>query len=196
MEFDGYDNVLGWGVDHTQTHTGTHQRTEGVATCHDNTCPDAVVNWGNFVELDLYIDPAWENMPVRAGLWVVGGDEEGAPISGGRVGGFGIIEFTTAGVNGSGDIVKSPRWRIWSSIGGGFWLDVPFLPNSFGEWVRLGIELDPVAGQYRFYFNDAPAFAMNTDAGNPEFIREVFLNSYNYGLEEFGSGICYEYRCR
>lgn len=94
----------------------------------------------------------------------MGDDGEGA-----RDNQFGIIEFVNGGHEG---------WRYWVSANGAWTnLDTEF---AYGEWVTLKIELDADNQQYKFHINGDEVAA---GVGGDNFLREVFLNSYNYGLE-------------
>lgn len=166
----GRDDVARLGVDSTQTAAGTFQRTEGIKTVGDN-------NFGDAVEVDLYVDADWENKAVRAGAWVVGDD--GSTTARDNL--FGIIEFVNLEPSTTGDSVQGDHegWRYWDSNTGWTNLSTDF---EYGEWVTLTIELDTSVQQYNYYVNgDLVASA----SGGENFIREVFLNSYNYGLDTF-----------
>jgi hypothetical protein len=162
-------NVARIGIDSEMTQAGTFQRTEGIKTI-------GAQNFGNEVQVDLYLDPDWATNAVRAGFWVVGDDGLGA-----RDDLFGIIEFvnlepSTSGVSAQGN---HEGWRIWDSTTGWMNLDTSF---EYGEWVTLGIVLDTSNQEYVYYINGEE---VGTATGGENFIRELFLNSYNYGLDEF-----------
>lgn len=172
----GRDDVARLGIDSSETQPGTFQRTEGIKT-------EGVDDFGTAVEVDLYLDPAWEDTAVRAGFWVVGDD------SGARDENFGIIEFINnepcdeADCSNQTNITDHEGFRIWDSSDGG-WADTRNLDTEFeyGEWVTLGIELDTTAGEYIYYIDGVE---VGTASGGGDFIREVFLNSYNYGEDDF-----------
>lgn len=164
----GRSKVARIGVNSSLTQPGTFQRTEGIKT--------AVDDFGQDVSVDLYVDPDWADKAVRAGFWVVGDDGLGA-----RDDLFGILEFvslepSTSGVSAQGDHVG---WRYWDSTIGWTNLATPF---SYGEWVTLRIELDPIAEVYNYYLDGS---YVASAAGGQNFIRELFINSYNYGLDVF-----------
>jgi hypothetical protein len=165
----GRDNVARLGVDSSQTASGTFQRTEGIKTVGDQ-------NFGTAVEVDLYVDPDWQNKAVRAGFWVVGDNGSGA-----RDNLFGILEFVNLEPSTSGASAQADHegWRIWDSVDG--WTDLA-VPHTYGEWVTLGIELDTTAKAYNFYINGD---LVGSGPAGEFFIRELFLNSYNYGLDKF-----------
>ncbi len=165
----GRDDVARLGIDSSATTSGTFTRTEGIKTAGSD-------NFGNEVQVDLYVDPDWETKAVRAGLWVVGDDGAGE-----RDELFGIIEFvnlepSTSGASAQGD---HEGWRYWDSTVGWINLGTEF---TYGEWVTLAIELDTTTQQYVYSINGDE---VATATGGENFIREVFLNSYNYGLDAF-----------
>ncbi len=165
----GRSDVARLGIDNTNAASGTFYRTEGIKTV------DAQ-NFGQSVHVDLYIDPAWEHTAVRAGFWVVGDDGAGA-----RDDWFGILEFVNLEPSASGDSAQGDHtgWRYWESGVG--WTNLP-TPFAYGTWVTLGIDLDTDAGEYQYFINGN---LVATAKGGENFIREMFLNSYNYGLDGF-----------
>lgn len=165
----GRSNVARLGIDSTQTDPNTFRRTEGLKTVGAN-------NFGTAVEVDLYVDPDWQDNATRAGFWAVGDDGTGS-----RDNLFGIIEFVNLEPSTSGDSAQGDHegWRVWDSANG--WTNLPTAFN-YGEWVTLGIELDTAAEQYNFYINGAH---VASGPGGENFIRELFLNSYNYGEDVF-----------
>ena len=166
----GRDDVARIGVDSSDTQPGTFQRTEGIKTVGDQ-------NFGTDVQVDLYVDPDWADKAVRAGFWVVGDDGSGTA----RDNWFGIIEFVNLETSTSGDSATTDHegWRFWDSTNG--WTNVA-TAFTYGEWVTLRIVLDPDAEEYLFYIDDE---MIGSGPAGENFIRELFLNSYNYGLDEF-----------
>lgn len=164
----GRDEVARIGIDSDATADGTFQRTEGIKTL--------VGDFGTTVQVDLYVDPAWEDSATRAGLWVVGDDGTGE-----RDELFGIIEFVNLEPSTSGDSAPGDHegWRTWDSDLG--WVDSE-ADFTYGEWVTLTITLDTTAAQYSYAVDGDE---IGTAPGGTTFVREVFLNSYNYGLDEF-----------
>lgn len=164
------DNVARIGIDSDETEDDTFRRTEGIKTVGNQ-------NFGTAVEVDLYLDPNWEDNATRAGFWVVGddGSEEA------RDNFFGIVEFVNLEPSSSGESVEGDHegWRVWDSENG--WTNLP-TDYSYGEWVTLGIELDTENQEYTYYINDTE---VGTAAGGENFIRELFLDSYNYGKDKF-----------
>lgn len=164
------DNVLQIIIDSDEPESEIFPRTEGMKTA-------GVRDFGNAVKIDLYLDPDWENKAVRAGFWVAGVDDEGD-----RDNWFGILEFVNLETSTSGESPQGNHegFRIWdSSIG---WTENPDTDFQYGEWVTLGIELNPNAGKYTYYINGVEVGTAN---GGNNYIGELFLNSYNYGLDEF-----------
>lgn len=175
--FNGYDNVLRLGIGDTTTtqqENSTFYRTEGIKTCN-NECPDGIRNWGNALEVDLYLDPSWQTTPVRAGIWGTVVNEEGTIVD------YPIIEVTTV-KNVGGQLVYAPTWRIWISALG-FWFDLGTYPVEFSEWVTLRIDMDLDDGFNYYYINGLQVGNFPTAAGS-DHIREIILNGYNYELEE------------
>jgi len=165
----GRENVARIGVDSSETAVGTFQRTEGIKTV-------GVQNFGTAVEVDLYVDPAWQDNATRAGFWVVGDDGAGA-----RDNWFGIIEFINLEISTSGASAQGDHegWRVWDSTNGWTNLNTAF---AYGEWVTLGIELDTIDEEYDFYIDGN---LVGSGPAGENFIRELFLNSYNYGSDVF-----------
>lgn len=164
----GRDNVARIGIDRDLTENNTFRRTEGIKTL--------VGDFGTAVQVDLFIDPEWQNKAVRAGFWVVGDDG-----SGGRDNWFGILEFVNLEPSTSGDSAQGDHegWRFWDSTNGWTNLSTGF---AYGEWVTLRIELDTDAEEYNFFIDGA---LVGSGPGGLNFIRELFLNSYNFGLDTF-----------
>lgn len=165
----GRDDVARIGIDSSETAPGTFQRTEGIKTV-------GVQNFGDAVQVDLYVDPEWEDNATRAGFWVVGDNGFGN-----RDNYFGIIEFvnlepSTTGISAQGD---HEGWRVWNLLTGWTNLSTDF---EYGEWVTLSIELDTVDQEYDYYIGGD---YVGSEAGGENFIRELFLNSYNYGEDTF-----------
>ena len=165
----GRDEVARIGIDSTETSASTFTRTEGIKTV-------GAQDFGKAIRVDLYVDPDWQNKATRAGFWVVGDDG-----AGGRDDWFGIIEFvnlepSTSGASAQGD---HEGWRFWDSQNGWTNLNTPF---AYGEWATLGIELDTTTQMYNFYINGSQE---GSGPAGENFIRELFLNSYNYGLDTF-----------
>ena len=165
----GRDDVARLGIDSTDVTPSTFTRTEGIKTVGAD-------NFGDAVQVDLYVDPVWADKAVRAGFWVVGDDGAGA-----RDNWFGILEFvniepSTSGASAPGD---HEGWRFWDSTNGWTNLVTDF---EYGGWVTLGIELDTDAETYNFYINHE---LVGSGPGGENFIRELFLNSYNYGEDVF-----------
>lgn len=153
----GRDDVARIGIDSEETDAGPFFRTEGIKTVGDN-------DFGLAVQVDLFVDPAWADNAVRAGFWVVGDDGNAS-----RDNWFGIIEFVNS--------EEHEGWRFWDSANGWTLSDHPFTP---GEWVTLLIVLDPDNQEYSFSIDGVE---VGTGPAGENFLREVFLNSFNFGLD-------------
>lgn len=164
----GRDNVAELSIDSGAPDQNTFRRTEGLKT--------PAGNFGQAVQIDLYIDPDWADTATRAGFWVVGDDGAGA-----RDNIFGIIEFVNLELSTSGDSAQGDHegWRMWDSNVGWVNLTTAF---TYGEWVTLSIMLDTTLGQYTYAVDGEN---VGTVVGGNHFIRELFINSYNYGLDTF-----------
>jgi len=127
------------------------------------------------VETQLYIDPAWNKTAVRAGIWAT--SNATSPE-------WGIIEYTTANsyvVGSSATLVSDATFRTWDSNAGS-WTPVTISVNPSGEWVTLRTVLAPSGFSYYIngqFVREVPLASF----GNATGIKEVILNSYNYGLE-------------
>ncbi len=175
--FDGRDDLLEYRIDDSSADSSTFRRTEGLKTIHDV---------GVSVETSLFMDPSWADQPVRAGLWTVGEDS-----SGGRSDAYAIIEFSTArDWESPATVENNEGWRVWVSGLGWENLDTSV---TYGEWVDLRIDLDVAAQEYRLSIDGNLVKTHAIDVSDPFireslFLREVFLNSYNYGLETTATG--------
>jgi hypothetical protein len=165
----GRADVARLGIDSDETDPNVFRRTEGIKTVGEQ-------NFGTAVEVDLYVDPEWEDTAVRAGFWVVGDNGAGE-----RDNWFGIVEFVNLSTTTSGISAQANHegWRYWDSIAG--WAEVD-TPVVYGEWTTLRIELDPVEEEYHYFVDDEQ---IGTVSGGQNYIRELFLNSYNYGEDVF-----------
>lgn len=166
----GRTEVARIGIDSTETDAETFRRTEGIKTAEPQ-------DFGEALQVDLYLDPDWDDQAVRAGFWVVGDDGFGA-----RDNLFGIIEFVHLEPSNSGDSVQGNHegWRIWDSSTGE-WTNLA-TAFEYGTWVTLTITLDTTEGMYAYAVDGSE---VGNATGGENFIREVFLNSYNYGLDTF-----------
>lgn len=169
----GHDDVARIGIDSNETQGSLFRRTEGIKTLGSS-------NFGDSVQVDLFIDPGWQDKAVRAGFWVVGDDGSGA-----RDQFFGIIEFVNnepcpeSDCTNHSNITDHEGWRTWDSENGWTNRNAAF---QYGAWMTLAIELDTDAGEYHYIIGGED---VGTAPGGHNFIREVFLNSYNYGLDNF-----------
>ncbi len=181
VNFGGCDNVAQIGIDSSMANPDNNfLRTEGLKKPPGMGTAD---NFGTAVQINLFLDPAWQGNAVRAGFWVVG-DDEGA-----RDDDFGIVEFTHIEPSDSGDPPITDDhvgWRLWDNDAG--WVEST-AGFTYGEWVTIRIELDPSAGEYNYFVNGALIGTVGTvgDEGGGTFIREVFINQYNFGTHVFPS---------
>lgn len=154
------DDVARLGIDSDAASTNSFEWYEGIKTAEPQ-------DFGLALQVDLYLDSSWQGTAVNAGLWVVGDDGSGS-----RDNLFGIIEFVN---NGS----APADFRIWDSATG----DWEYLADDFtyDEWVTLSITLDIDAQEYSYAIDGEE---VGTALGGQNFIREVFLNSANYGARE------------
>lgn len=172
---DAFDreDVARIGIDSSATQPGLFQRTEGIKSATPQ-------NYGEGVQVDLYIDPDWQDKAVRAGFWVVGYDGAGD-----RDNLFAIIEFVNnepcdeADCSNQSNITDHEGWRTWDSNIG--WVNHA-TPFEYGEWVTLAIELD---ADNELYHYSIDGLEVATGMGGEHYIYEVFLNSYNYGEDDF-----------
>jgi hypothetical protein len=170
VTFDGRTNVAAIGIDSTQAAVAPFNRTEGIQSS-EGTNTDGT--FGDAVQIDLYLDPAWAETAVRTGIWVFDGSH------------YGIIEFTnlehaTGGDEGTG-WEAFEGFRVWDSNIPGQWR---FLTTGFtpGEWVTLRVELDAASEVYRYLINGQE---VGTGVSGGPTINQVILNSYNFGANTF-----------
>ena len=156
----GRDNVAKLAVIGSEQSNEVFQQTEGIKT--------GVDNFGQSVQVDLYLDPDWQDKSVATGLWVVGDDGEG-----GRDNFFGIQEFINLSFHNG--------WSYWES---GVGYTDSNLPFEWGTWVTVKIELNADLGNY-IYSVDGEV--LGSVAGGSNYIREVFLNTYNFGNSDYAS---------
>lgn len=154
----GRDDVARIGIDSDEASTNSFQWYEGIKTISEIND-----DFGQAVQIDLYLDPTWGDTAVNAGLWVAGDNGAGARDS------FAILEFVNNGAH--------LDFRIWDGVGAWDYLDADI---EFGEWVTLSIILDTVELDYTYAIDGidvgtAPAGVTTSH------IRELFLNSANYG---------------
>jgi len=167
--------VLRIGLDSVLTAPEDFQRTEGLKTVNPT-------DFGTSVQVDLYVDPDWQGKAVRAGFWVVGDDGTGT-----RDELYGIIEFVNNELCPEPDCSNQPNltdhegWRVWNTDAN-VWTNVVDTGFTYGGWVTLTIKLDPVAEEYIYFVDDVE---VGTGPGGQNFIHTVFLNSYNYGEDNF-----------
>ena len=172
VAFDGRNDVADIGIisDDVSTASGTFYRTEGIQTKN-------LQDFGDAVQVDLYVDSDWADKAVRAGFWVAGYDNADALQS------YGIIEFTNVEELSSGDSPYTYNfngWRVWDNSG--YWTDVN-MSFSYDQWYTLEIVLDAANQQFLYYIN-GKLIGTGT-APSSEYIGKLWLNQYNYGLDTF-----------
>ena len=176
VSFEGCDDVARLGVDSNNPTPGSgFVLTEGLKKPPGS----AALDFGTAVQINLFLDPVWQGNAVRAGLWVVGDDGAGM-----RDDLFGIVEFThiEPGTSTRGNITdEHVGWRFWDNSSGGVWVESA-AGFTYGEWVTIRIELDPIAQEYNYFVNGT---LIGTVGGGENFIREVFINHFNFGTHEF-----------
>lgn len=127
---------------------------------------EAGKDFGQAVEVDLYLDPAWANTAVRAGLWAVGDNGNGGTDAASDP--FGIVEF--ANIDGY------TGFRYFSNSG---YVEVAGF-TGFGKWVTLKVALNPTADQYELSVNGV-VVGTRPSTTDSTFLRNVILNQKNFG---------------
>lgn len=159
VSYGGRDDVLELSVDgDNASPTSGFYRTEGI----QRQVGDVAA-----IRADLFVDEAWLDTDVRAGLWGVAHDSSEA------VSAYPIAEFTTAG---EGDFTG---WRVWDGVDGG-WTNLPNVAYNTGEWNTLEIAYNAVTNQFEFSINGT-AVAANFGDTSTDF-GGVILNSFNYAV--------------
>ncbi len=141
-------------------------------------------NFGDAVQVDLYIDPAWQGNATRAGIWVF--DQDFPDTSA-----YGIIEFANVrppltGAPGTGWTEGSEPFegfRIWDSEAPVTMVNLPNVDFTYGEWVTFRIEVDPVGHVYRYLIDGVEVAVVSRGAAQG--ITQVILNSFNFGANNF-----------
>ena len=155
-------------------------RTEGVQKAESR---------GDAVQVDLYLDPAWEGNAIRAGVWVF----DPVSVAAGLEPAYGIIEFSNVrppltGAPGTGWGPGSEPFegfRIWDSEAPVTLVPLPGVAFNYGEWVTFRIELDTSqpAHVYRYFINGVQVDEVS--AGDATEITQVLLESFNFGANTF-----------
>jgi hypothetical protein len=159
--YEGRNDVLQMGVvGANRSIVDPFYYTEGLQR-QLGTSPDAV-------KADLFVDSAWLDTGVRAGLWGVGHDSLGA------VSAYPIVEFTTAGAE------DFTGWRSWDGVNGG-WTNLPSVPYSTDAWNTLSVVFNEATSKFDVYINGA--LAISSEADTSVEIGAVILNQFNYGPE-------------
>lgn len=127
---------------------------------------DAGKNFGQAVEVDLYLDPAWTGNAVRAGLWAVGDNGSGGTSAASDP--FGIVEFA--------NIDNYTGFRYYTDDG---YVEVPGF-TGYGKWVTLKVTLNPATQKYTLSVNGALVGSIPS-AAHSTYLRNVILNQKNFG---------------
>lgn len=152
--FGARTDVLRMGVDaENASPTTGFYRTEGLQRTLDS---DVLT-----LRADLYVDSAWLDQDVRAGLWPVLHDSTGAVSS------YPVIEFTTMGAD------DFTGWRWWDGDIGG-WTNVE-LPYVTDGWNTLSVQLDGTT--VSLFVNNELAGTYESPASVD--IGAVILNNFN-----------------
>ena len=172
--FEGRSNVAEIRINSTLAHpTERYYRTEGIKNPKNLADNFAVGgNFGQSVQVDLYLDPAWNNNAVRAGLWTVGDD--GANGTDPASYPFGIIEF--ANVSGH------EGFRYYDPIVDGYVNLAGFNASDYGKWVTFNITLNPTTDQYLYSINGVQVASSESPAIST-YLHSVILNQRNFGLD-------------
>ena len=156
---------------------GVFYRTEGVQKAD---------TFGDAVQVDLYLDPAWQNNATRAGVWVF---DQNLPDTSA----YGIIEFanlesaeTDFGTGWGPNSEPFEGFRIWDSEAPVVMVNLPNVAFTYGEWVTFRIELDTSdpAHVYRYFINGVEVYH-EVSAGDAAVISQVLLESFNFGANTF-----------
>ena len=153
--FGGRNNVLEERIDttHASPSSGFY-RTEGL---------QRQIPASDTVKADLYIDSDWYNKDVRAGLWAVGKDADGAVAS------YPIVEFiANNGANYTG-------WRVYNSDNG-TWTNTSSAYNP-DAWNTLELTHDTANDTFKVLINGTQI--TTTPAISAVNIGAVILNSFN-----------------
>lgn len=157
VTYAGRSNILQMSIDTTKASSIGFYRTEGL---------QRQIPASDSIKADLYVDNAWQNTPVRAGLWGVAKDTSG------NISAYPIIEYTTAG---DGNFTG---WRVWDGVNGG-WTNLPNVAYKAGDWNTLAITLNKSTQKFDVSVNGQVVTSSAADVSAN--LSAVILNSYNYG---------------
>ena len=173
VSFEGRSNVAKINITSTSASPEVYYRTEGIKN-PQNTADNFALgkNFGQSMQVDLYLDPAWNNNAVRAGLWTVGDNGANGTDAGSYP--FGIIEFANVGVH--------EGFRYYDPSAG--YVPIPgFDQNTgYGKWVTLKITLDPTADRY-VYSVDGAQVGFSESPAVSTYLYSAILNQRNFGLD-------------
>jgi hypothetical protein len=171
--FEGRSNVAKININSTATSPAVYYRTEGIKN-PKNTVENFSIgkDFGQSIQVDLYLDPAWDNNAIRAGLWTVGDNNAGGTDAANYP--FGIIEFANVGGH--------EGFRYYDP-------SVGYVPISgfdqntgYGKWVTLKIALDPMADRY-VYSVDGVQVGFSESPAISTYLYSAILNQRNFGLD-------------
>jgi hypothetical protein len=153
-------DILSMSIDNTNASSSSgFYRTEGL---------QGSLSTSQSISGELYVDPAWDGKPVRAGLW---GTTSSSTASGAA---WPIIEYTTIG---DGDFTG---WRVFDTMNGG-WTNLTSLMATPGEWYDLRIAYNPTDDTYDYYLNNTLVVSLPAADGSDVYsdFTSVIFNSYN-----------------
>jgi len=156
----GYDlsaDTLTLRVDNTNASSlpGTFYQTEGL---------QAPISDSKSIQADLFVDPAWETHPVRAGMWGVAGSETAGDVA------WPIIEFY--------NVDGTPTWRVFDTIYGGY---TTVGTPAYGTTYTVEITFNAATKQYDYYIDDLLVVSKDAYYGTDTYGRfqAVIFNNYN-----------------
>jgi len=131
------------------------------------------------VKASLYIDPAWKNVPVRAGLW---GVSYSPSEPAGEQNGWPIIEFVNQ-ISGKYDYNPTAfsGIRVWNTNTGD-WYNLNPSSSLWGTTVTLQIAVNATTGEYEFYVNGQEANTATYSTEGYNTLTDVAFNNYNSAL--------------
>jgi hypothetical protein len=170
--FEGRNDVAKINIDSSKASSDAYYRTEGIKN-PKNTADSFAVggDFGQSVQVDLYLDPVFNTNATRAGLWTLADNGAGGadPVNGP----FGIIEFANiAGYEGFRYFDPTVGYK---PIAG-------FNEADYGKWVTLKITLNPETDQYVYWVNGVQVGA-SASPTTSTYLHSVMLNHRNFGLD-------------
>lgn len=156
----GYDvigDTLTLRIDNTNASplSGTFYQTEGLQAPIANSVS---------IKADLFIDPAWENHPVRVGMWGVAGSETASDVA------WPIVEFYNIG--------GTPTWRVFDTIYGGY---TNVGTAVYGTTSSIEITFNAATKQYDYYIDDVLVASKDAYYGSDTYgrLQAVIFNNFN-----------------